>query len=338
MILVTGGTGLLGSHLLCDLVKDGAKVTALKRGSSSLQQVNKIFSYYHKNPESVLNNITWVDGDVTDIYSLYETFEGVEKVYHAAACLSFDPSDKKQMMRVNVAGTANVVNACLSKNVKKLCYVSSIATLGRADHDGMIDEETHWKNSKKNSVYSVSKYHAEREVWRGIAEGLQAVIVNPGVIIGPGNWKKGSTQLIDRVWHGLKFYTPGVNGYVDVRDVSKAMIKLMESEITHEHFILSSENLDYLNFFSMVANALGKKHPHIKAPYFTGQIAWRLEKLQTFLSGKNPLITKETAHTAYQKYHYSSEKIKKTLNIEFMPMQQSVNDTCKLFLKDKGLS
>lgn len=338
MILVTGGTGLLGSHLLFNLVKDGTKVTAMKRAGSSLSQVEKAFSYYYKNSESILNNIIWVDGNVTDIYSLYEAFENIEKVYHAAACLSFDPSDKKQMMRVNAKGTANVVNACLAKNVKKLCYVSSIATLGRIDHDGLIDEETHWKNSKKNSVYSISKYNAESEVWRGIAEGLPAVIVNPGVIIGPGNWKKGSSQLIDRVWNGLKFYTPGVNGYVDVRDVSKAMIKLMENEITGERFILSSENLDYQNFFSFVANALGKKRPHIKAPYFTGQLAWRLEKLRTVLTGGNPLITKETARTAYQKYFYSSEKIKKILNFEFMSMEKSIKDTCKLFLKDKELS
>ncbi len=338
MILVTGGTGLLGSHLLFDLVKDGIKITAMKRANSSLALVGKTFSYYHKNPESILNNIIWVDGDVTDIYSLYETFEGIEKVYHAAACLSFDPSDKKQMMRVNAAGTANVVNACIAKNVKKLCYVSSIATLGRTDYDGVIDEETHWKDSKKNSVYSISKYNAEREVWRGIAEGLPAVIVNPGVIIGPGNWKKGSSQLIDRVWNGLKFYTPGVNGYVDVRDVSKAMIKLMESEIISERFILSSENLDYQKFFNFVANALGKKQPYIKAPCFSGQLAWRYEKMRTVLTEGNPLITKETARTAFQKYFYSSEKIMRILNFEFISMQQSISDTCRLFLKDKGLS
>ncbi|MFH0866297.1 MAG: NAD-dependent epimerase/dehydratase family protein [Bacteroidota bacterium] len=338
MILVTGGTGLLGSHLLFDLVKDGTTVTAIKREESSLSPVEKTFSYYHKNPESILKNIIWVDGDVTDIYSLYETFEGVEKVYHAAACLSFDPSDKKQMMLVNASGTANVVNACLKKNIKKLCYVSSIATLGRMDHDGLIDEETHWKNSKKNSVYSISKYNAECEVWRGIAEGLPAAIVNPGVIIGPGNPEKGSSRLIDRVWNGLKFYTPGVNGYVDVRDVSKAMIELMESNITSERFVLTSENIDYLTFFSYVAEALGKKKPGMKASYFAGQLAWRFEKIHVLLAGGNPLITKETARTAYQKYFYSSEKIKKILNFKFMPMEQSIKDTCKLFLKGKGLS
>lgn len=338
MILVTGGTGLLGSHLLFDLVKDGAKVIALKRSGSSLKQVNKVFSYYHNDPENILRNISWIDGDVTDINSLYESFEGIEKIYHAAACLSFDPSDKNQMMRVNAAGTANVVNACLEKNVAKLCYVSSIATLGRADHKGIIDEETHWKNSKKNSVYSVSKYMAEREVWRGIAEGLNAVMVNPGVIIGPGDWKKGSSQLIERVWNGLNVYTPGVNGYVDVRDVSKVMAQLMESKFSSERFILTSENLDYEKFFGLVADAFKKKRPHIKAPYLAGQLAWRFEKMRTMISGKNPLITKETARTAYQKYFYSSEKIRNALNFEFIPMQRSISDTCKLFVKDKGLN
>jgi dihydroflavonol-4-reductase len=338
MILVTGGTGLLGSHLLYDLVKDGTKVTALKRNSSSLSQVERVFSFYNDHSESLLKNITWVEGDVTDIYSLYELFDGVENLFHVAAALSFDPADKKRMLHVNAEGTANVVNACLEKKVKKLCYVSSIATLGRADHDGLTDEETYWKNSKNNSVYSVSKYNAEREVWRGITEGLNAVIVNPGVIIGTGNWKKGSPQLIERVWSGLRFYTSGVNGYVDVRDVSKAMIKLMESDIAGERFVLTSENLDYLTFFSYVADAFGKSKPSIFASPFLGQLAWRFEKLRTKLTGGNPLVTKETARTAYQKYYYSSEKIKKRLNFEFVPMKESIADTCKLFLKEKGLA
>lgn len=337
MILVTGGTGLLGSHLLYDLVKDGTKVFALKRPGSSLDQVKKVFAFYQKDPDSILDNILWTEGDVNDIYSLYEKFDKAEKVYHAAACLSFDASDRKKMMHVNAVGTANVVNACLEKNIRKLCYVSSIATLGRADHEGFTDEESHWKKSKRNSAYSISKHNAEREVWRGIAEGLQAVIVNPGVIIGPGDWKKGSCQLIDRVWEGLRYYTPGVNGYVDVRDVADAMIKLMESDIAGERFVLTSENLDYLTFFTYVADSLNKKKPSVLSSYFLGQLAWRLEKARTFITGGNPLITRETAYTAFQKYYYSSEKIKKAINFEFTPMQKSISDTCKLFIKEKKL-
>ena len=335
MIFVTGGTGIVGSHLLYRICSSGKKVRALKRETSSLRIIQKTFSYYTPNAAALLNSIEWVTGDVTDIYSLYEAMEGVEQVYHTAAIVSFHASDKNQMMNVNVDGTANVVNACITKGVKKLCHVSSIATLGRADNDGLTDEETHWKSSKRNSSYSKSKYGAEREVWRGMAEGLASVIVNPSVIIGPGNWNSGSCQIFQQSWNGLKFYTDGVNGYVDVNDVAKAMVMLMESDITNSRFILSSENIDYRTFFSWVADGLCKKKPNIKATAFLSQLAWRAEKLKSQMIHSKPLITKETARTAFQKFYYSNEKIKQALGFEFMPMKDSIKQCCEFFLKDK---
>ncbi len=336
MILVTGGTGLVGSHLLFNHAVSGKKVRALKRENSSLNLIKRVFSYYSGKPDDLLSQIEWVNGDVTDIYSLYEAIDDVTHVYHTAAIVSFNKSDHKEMMKVNIDGTANVVNACLFKSVKKLCYVSSIATLGRADNDQLTDEETQWKNSENNSAYSISKYGAEREVWRGTIEGLPAVIVNPSVIIGPGDWEKGSSQLFQQVWDGLKFYTDGINGYVDVRDVSKSMFLLMESDFINSRFILSSENLSYFQLFKMIAEGLGKNVPAIKANYFLSQLVWRAETLRSSITGKKPLITKETARTAYRKYSYSNEKIKKNIGIEFIPMQQSISDTCKLFLKNIG--
>jgi len=333
-ILVTGGTGLVGSHLLFNLVSGGSKVRALKRESSNLELVKKVFSYYSDEADVPLSLIEWVDGDVTDIYSLYDAMENIEQVYHTAAMVSFNPSDRKIMTKINVEGTANVVNAGLNKKIKKLCHVSSIATLGRTDNEELINEETHWKNSKNNSLYSVSKYGAEREVWRGIIEGLPAVIVNPSVIIGPGNWNKGSSRLFKQVWDGLKYFTEGVNGYVDVRDVAKSMILLMESDITNSRFIVSSENIDYLKLFSLIADGLVKNKPSVKANSILSRLIWRMEKLRSSFTGKNPLITKETARTAFQKYYYSNEKIKKMLGFEFIPMGVSIKETCRLFLKD----
>jgi nucleoside-diphosphate-sugar epimerase len=335
MILVTGGTGLVGSHLLFDLVRSGEKVRALKRENSSVELVKKIFSIYSADAESLLNRVEWITGDVTDIYSLYEAMQDVEKVYHAAAVVSFHASDCNEMMKINIDGTANVVNACLHQKIKKLCFVSSIATLGRNDNEELIDEETHWKNSNANSAYSISKYGAEREVWRGIAEGLPAVIVNPSVIIGPGDWKQGSSQLFQQVWKGLRYYTHGMNGYVDVRDVVKCMIQLMESEIENSPFIISSENLDYLDLFGMIAEGLGKKKPSVQANAFLSQIAWRAESLRAKLTGKKPLITKETARTAFQRYQYTTEKIKNAIGIEFIPMKQSIQENCRQFLKER---
>lgn len=336
MILVTGGTGLVGSHLLFDLIQSGENVRALKRDSSSAELVKKIFSIYSSDADLLFDKIEWMKGDITEIYSLYEAMQDVEKVYHAAAVVSFHAADYNEMMKINVDGTANVVNACLHKNIKKLCFVSSIATLGRKDNDELIDEETRWKNSITNSAYSISKYGAEREVWRGITEGLSAVIVNPAVIIGPGDWRKGSSQIFEQVWNGLRYFTNGMNGYVDVRDVVKCMIYLMNSEVSNSRFIVSSENLSYFELFSMIAEDLGKKKPSVKANAFLSQLAWRLEWFRSKLTGKKPLITKETARTAFQRYQYSTEKIKKTTGIKFIPIHLSIQENCKQFLKEKN--
>ena len=335
MILVTGGTGLVGSHLLFQLAKSGNKVRALKRENSSTELVNKIFGYYSDVPDSLLSSIEWVNGDISDIYSLYDAMDGVDKVYHAAAIVSFNPADRQKMIRTNINGTANVVNAALHKKVKKLCHVSSIAAIGRSENDDIIDEETPWKNSNNNSFYSISKYGAEREVWRGIIEGLNSVIINPSVIIGHGDWNKGSSSLFNQIWKGLKFYTEGVNGYVDVKDVVKAMILLMESEIVNSRFVISSENVDYLNLFKMMADGLGKKHPFIKANPIISNFVWRVLKIISLITRTKPLITKETARTSFQKYYYSNKKIKKAVNFEFISVSDSIKETCACFLKDK---
>ena len=226
MILVTGGTGLLGSHLLFQLVKHGKKVRAIKRKGSNTAMVERIFSYYSDDPHGIFSSIEWMDADILDYGAMEDALDGIEEVYHCAAVVSFDSRDHNLMKKVNTGATANLVNLCLHHKVKKFCHVSSIATLGRTDNDGVTDEETYWKTSRKNSFYSVSKYGAEREVWRAMEEGLNAVIVNPSVILGPGFWH-GNSGLFRLVDHGLKYYTEGVNGYVDVRDVANAMILLM---------------------------------------------------------------------------------------------------------------
>ena len=244
MILVTGATGLLGSHFLLDITRSGNPVRALKRKSSNTDMIRKIFSYYVDNPDILLNRIEWVDGDLLDFASIENALDGVDEVYHAGAIVSFYPKDHKAMLNVNINGTANLVNLSLEKNIDKFCYVSSVATLGRADQNGLTSEETHWQQNSKNSVYSISKYGAEREVWRGMEEGLNAVIINPSVILGPGFWDDNS-GLFKLVWKGLKYYTQGINGFVDVRDVARAMRIVMEQNQFNNRFIVSSENVSY---------------------------------------------------------------------------------------------
>ena len=333
MILVTGGTGLLGSHLLLSLVRSGKKVRALKRKSSDTGQVRKVFSYYVQNPDELLSNIEWFEGDLLDFGSIADSMEGISEVFHAGAIVSFYPSDHKAMLKVNIEGTANLVNIALEKGVSKFCYVSSIATLGRADNLGLTDEETYWKISNKNSQYGISKYGAEREVWRGIEEGLPAVIVNPSVILGPGFWNDNS-GLFRLVWEGLKYYTQGVNGYVDVRDVVSAMIQLMDRNIFGQRFVVSSENVSYQQIFSLMAKHYKKPAPSVNVPPILTHIAWRIEAVRSFMTKANPEITREMATTTTQKYFYSNEKIRETLDFRFLPVEESIGEICGLFMKD----
>ena len=333
MILVTGGTGFIGAHLLYHLVLSGKKVKALKRKSSRMKLIEKIFACYSGKADELLNKIDWVEGDVLDIFSLLEAFKGVDQLYHTAAVVSFHAKDKASLFRTNATGTANVVNAALEQKVGKLCHISSIGALGRADGTGIVDETRQW-SSKKSSVYSTSKYEAEREVWRGMAEGLNAVIVNPSIVLGPGNWDAGSPQVFQTMWKGLKFYTGGTNGFVDVNDVAKAMILLMEGDYSGERFILNSENIAYKQFFEWMAAAMNVPAPKYKAGPLLSAIGWRALKVMAIFSGKPSSITKETAETANQRYRYSNKKIIKATGMSFVPVKESVDQTVKFFLKD----
>ncbi|RLD62426.1 MAG: hypothetical protein DRJ01_06200, partial [Bacteroidetes bacterium] len=277
MILVTGGTGLLGSHLIFDLLKTEKQIVVLKHSENSISKINHSFSYYTDKPEEYLNRIKWVDGDVLDYYSLLDAMDDVSQIYHCAALVSFNPSDKKNLYKINVAGTANVVNAALEKNIDKLLFVSSIGALGSARNGNPIDENSEMTDSTSKSDYSKSKYLAELEVFRGINEGLKAVIVNPSVILGANNWQENINDFFSTIWNGLNYYTLGRTGFVDVRDVSNAMILLMNSEIEDERFILNSENLSYQEIFNLVADSLNKNKPKFYASPFLTNIAWRFE-------------------------------------------------------------
>lgn len=330
MILVTGGTGLVGSQLLLDLALKGENIRALRRENSSLAVVKKIFSSY----SILFEKIEWMVGDITDIFSLQEALKGIDEVYHCAAIVSFDPGDTQKMLDININGTANVVNICLENKIRKLCYVSSVAAINRISEEEIINENSHWKISDQNSNYSISKYGAEREVWRGIAEGLNAVIVNPTIILGPGNWQTGSAAMFNQVWKGLKFYTEGTSGFIDVKDVTRTMIYLMESDVASERFIVNAENLEFRKIFDWIAEGLGKPKPSIFINSFLRGIAWRIERIKKFVYKTTPLITKETALSAGKKITFSNEKIKKIINFEFISIEQSVKNTCKLFLEE----
>lgn len=334
MILVTGGTGLVGSHLLYKLVQQMEPVKAIVRNRDKIELVKKVFAYYSNDSESLIQKIDWVDSDLLDLYSLDIAFNEVNEVYHCAAVVSFDGKNKTQMIEANVQGTENVVNLCLNHQVEKLCHVSSIASLGGGLNGEMINEDSKWTSSKNRSVYSESKFKSEMLVWRGIQEGLNAVVVNPSVILGPGFWESGSGSLFTKAAKGMKYYTSGATGYVDVRDVVDAMIKLMESEISSERFILNSENLSYKALFDLIAEITQVEKPKREAKIRLLKLAAFLDLIASKIKIKKREITKQVVISSLSVSKYSNEKIKKAIGINFIPIEISIKEMAEKFNKE----
>jgi nucleoside-diphosphate-sugar epimerase len=328
-VFVTGATGLLGAHLLVKLAKNGEEIRALKRENSDLSIVKKVFDYYEAG--HLFEKITWVNGDITDVNSLIDGIAPATKVYHTAALVSFDPRDREKLNKMNIDGTANVVNACLELGVEKLCYVSSTAAVGKTKEMKPVVETNEWVEEEVTSNYAISKHYAENEVWRGVAEGLNAVIVNPCVIIGPGDWDRSSGTMFKTVKKGLKFYTSGANAFVDARDVTDVMHMLMEGPISGERFLVIGENLSYKEMFTKVAKALGVNPPTMLVKGFLVEVFWRLEKLRSLITGQAPIVTSESAESAVNTVVFSAQKLIDATGFSFRPIDDAAKNTAKFY-------
>lgn len=322
---------MLGSHIAYELVSKGERIRALKRKGASISTTEKIFGWYSENPKPLLEKIEWAEGDLLDIGSLEDALEGITHVYHAAAVVTFNPKEKEKMLQVNIEGTANLVNISLEYGVKKFCHISSIAALGFTTEGAMIHENVWWKNDPSNSWYAISKYGAEREVWRAVEEGMDMVILNPSFIIGPGDISRTSTEVFGVMKKGIRWYTLGENGYVDVRDVAHAATRLMKSEIKNQRFILSAVNLTYKDFFDKLLVSFGKPKTKTKAGKLGLALGWRGEKLMCNLSGKNPRVTKETAQTALQVNRYDGSLITKSIDFSYRDFDESVKEIVEFY-------
>lgn len=322
-ILVTGAAGLVGKEVVKQLVKEGKKVKAI----------------FHSTPVEISHpNLEAFACDILDVIHLQELMQDVSNVYHTAAVVSYSPKDKQLLLKTNVEGTANVVNACIHSGVEKLIHVSSVSALGRIRENGMVTEKMNWTEETSNSIYGKSKYYGEMEVWRGMAEGLKAAIVNPSLILGGDNWESSSSVIFKNAYKGFKWYTDGVSGFVDVRDVARAMIFLMESDISNERFILNGENLPFKDVFTMIAECFGKRPPYKKASPLLGELLWRLESFRTSFTGASPLLTKETVRTARAKVYFDNSKILEALpGFHFTPIAETIAYTCENLKKKNSL-
>lgn len=331
MILVTGSTGLVGSHLLFELTKENQRVRALYRSKVGIETVKKLFAIYAPSSTEQFERIEWVRCDITDYSSVSEALVGIKTVFHCAAMVSFNPKKAEEMIFNNVQGTANVVDASIDAGVDAFCHISSIAALGDENAAGEVNETCGMGKLKRRSAYSRSKFFSENEVWRGVEMGLNATIVNPSVIIGPGSWNSGSGLLFSTVNKGFPFYTLGISGYVDVRDVAAAAIQLTKLKKWGNRYVLNSENLSHRAVFSAIASELNKKQPHIHVkPWMALSVvpfAWIVSKI----TGKQPLLTRDTAKSGHSVTYYSSKKITDELNFTFTPVKDAIKHTTQIF-------
>lgn len=332
MILVTGGTGLVGAHLLYKLCKNHNKIVAIYRNEATQNNTRDIFEMY--GDVSNYKRISWQKADITDIPSLEMVFKDITHVYHAAASVSFNPKDFDLLRKVNIEGTANIVNLCLQYNIKKLCFVSSIATLSETPGIEFIDEESQWNPEEEHSDYSITKFGAEMEVWRGAQEGLPIVMVNPGVIFGFGMWHVNTGSLVKKIRKGLLFYTKGITGVVAVSDVTDVMIELMNSNIENERFILVNKNISFKDLFTLIAAKLKVKPPKIYAPKWLTEIIWRINSAVSFLTfyKVNSSLNKFSTKSAHHKTHYTGEKIKKSIDFNYTLFETSIEEIAKKLL------
>jgi dihydroflavonol-4-reductase len=325
-VFITGGTGFLGAYVIKELVEKGYRVRALRR-------IPKIPFFI---PATIFEQVEWISGDLLDIPFLETAIAGSDIVIHSAAKISFSGKDRDEMFQTNVAGTTNLVNAALLNNVKRLVHVSSVAALGRTMNGDTVNENKKWEDSKMNTNYAISKYYAEMEIWRAMGEGMKTVIVNPSTILGYGDWNNGSCAIFKNVFNQFPWYTNGINGFVDVEDVARATVLLMASDIENQRFILNGDNWSFRQLFNTIADGFNKKHPHKAATPFLAEIAWRLENIKASLTGKSPLLTKESARVAQTRTFFDNSKILQMLNgFQFSPLEKTIGAACNRYLTNR---
>ncbi len=322
MVAVTGANGLVGSFIVKKLIEEGLPVTAVIRKNSNTDLL-----------DGVGKRIVRREADVLDVPALTEALSGVDVVIHAAGVVSFSPGKAKRILQVNVEGTKNVVNTSLTLGVRKLIHISSVAALGRMKGVMKIDEESKWVNSPLNSDYAQSKYLAELEVYRGMEEGLNVTIINPSVVLAPAEWNNVSARLFQYVWKEKLFYTDGSINFVDVRDVAEMVFRICSSDFAGQKFIANTGVISLLHFFEEIGKRFHKKPPSIKVSNpWTGLVA-RMEEVRSWLSGSEPLITRQGVRLAKEAFYYDQQKAKDLMQMHFRPLNETLDWCCDHYLR-----
>jgi dihydroflavonol-4-reductase len=321
-VLVTGASGFLGSYLLSALLQQGYQVRALVRQQKRPAWIDP----------AALAGVEWVEGDILDILSLEEAMEDMDAVIHSAAMVSFAPKDKQQLYQINTSGTAHVVDVAIEKKIKRLVHISSVAALGRIAGGGVVNENAKWKEGPLHTHYARSKFQAELQAWRGFAEGLDTVIVNPSTILGYGNWEQSSCAIFKQLYDGFRWYTSGLNGFVDVRDVARATVMLLEKANGGQRYIVNGDNWTFQQLQFCIADGFKRKRPSMKASGLLLGLAWRIEAIRSLLTGKRPLLTRESARVARSATRFDNSKLLRDFpDFSYTPLEQTILEACKKY-------
>ncbi len=335
MNLVTGATGILGSHVVLKLLQNNKPVIACKQKNSDLKKIAKLFSYYTKDDKDLFQKIEWRDIDVCDIFSIEQALEGISNVYHCAGFVSFNKKDRNKLFKINESGTSNLLAACMHKKINGFCHVSSIATINNLDYKEALHENVFWKTSGKESDYALSKYNAEREVWRAIEEGLNAIIVNPGVILSPGFWNQSSSKLFGMCYKGNKFYTDGLAGYISATDTASIMVELMDKKQFANRYILVEGNYTFKQIFDMILSNFGKQKTTVKAGRTILQMGRFFDYISSKITSKDQILSGAIVNAALNEQTFLNSKIKETLHFKFTPISHQINEICRFFKEDR---
>ena len=321
MILVTGATGFIGSHLMCHLAEKDIFPVAMYRHESNKKRVWKLFQFKFTDAEERYDKITWRKGDFRDFPSLDAVFEGISHVYHCAGYISLAQRDVKKLLEINEKGSAYLVDLCLSHSIKKLIYISSIAALGNDPSASIIDENTPWDKNTDKTPYAYSKYGGEMEVWRGMEEGLNAVIINPAIVLGKGS---PIEIILQRFKKGLRWYTPGNKAFVNIQDVIMVMDELMHSNIKGERFILVAENWTGKAVAQNILKAGNYNLSVISIPKGFFYFFWALEYLIEFLGIRKRFLTSAMIKGQYHQKIINGEKIKLFIDFGYSPISKLI--------------
>jgi len=323
IVFITGGTGFIGSYIIKNLIEKDHNVRAIRRS-------NKLPFYI---PKEIFDKVEWVEGDVLDFVSLNDAMQNVDAVIHSAAIVSFSKKERSKMYQTNIDGTTNVVNAALDNKIKRFLHLSSVAALGRTTTEQTVSEQKKWEENKNNTHYAITKHHSEIEVWRGFAEGLEGVVINPSTVLGFGDWHQSSCAIFKNAYKEFSWYTKGVNGFVGVEDVAEAAVQLLFSNINQKKFIVNADNWSFQHLFNTISDGFHKKRPNKEATKTLGAIAWRLEKLKEIITGKKALLTKETAKVAHSKTSFDSNALLAALpEFRFTPLDIVIKNACEKYL------